>query len=197
LGRIDLNNADGALLVSLFESVGLDAASAGNVVDKILDWRDTSPLKRLNGAKDRDYRQAGYPYGPRNGPFQGVDELKLVMGMTPELFGRVEAALTVYSGRPRFDPQVAPREALLAMPSMDAATVDALIAARTQQTGDASYAGTAITGGFGDPVDALKGRAFTIRTRFETQDRLVTREATIRISGNPDQPYWVLHWQRK
>ena len=29
-----------------------------------------NPLKRLNGAKEREYREAGYAYAPRNGPFQ-------------------------------------------------------------------------------------------------------------------------------
>jgi general secretion pathway protein K len=39
--------------------------------------------------------------------------------MTPALFAQVKPALTVYSGRQFIDPQVAPREALLALPGMD------------------------------------------------------------------------------
>jgi general secretion pathway protein K len=194
LGRIDLNQADGTLLTSLFFSIGLDAAAAAALVDKILDWRDASPLKRLNGAKAADYRTAGYGYQPRNGPFQSVDELKLVMGMTPEIFARVEKAVTVYSGRPRFDPQVAPREALLALPAMDAAQAAAIMAARASQAG---VAAGGLPGGFGDPLTALKGRAFTLVAQFQATDRVVTRKAAIRISGNPNQPYWVLNWQRR
>src|SRR5712672_684016 len=76
LGRIDLNAADGPLLVALFQSAGLDAQSASSLVDKILDWRDTNPLKRLNGAKEQDYATSGLDYRPRNGAFQSVDELK-------------------------------------------------------------------------------------------------------------------------
>jgi len=189
LGRIDLNQADGTLLLGLLVSVGLDVAAAEALVDKILDWRDTSPMKRLNGAKAAEYRAAGYDYQPRNGPFQSVDELRLVMGMTPDIFARVEAAVTVYSGRPRFDPQVAPREALLALPATDAAQTAALMAARSQ-------AGAALAG-FGDPLTALKGHAFTIVAQFQASDRVVTRKAAIRISGNPNQPYWVLNWQRR
>ena len=193
LGRIDLNQADGTLLLSLLVSVGVDATAAEALVDKILDWRDTSPLKRLNGAKAAEYRAAGYDYQPRNGSFQSVDELKLVMGVTPEIFARIEAAVTVYSGRPRFDPQVAPREALLALPTMDAAQAAALMAARSQ-TGPG---GAGLPGGFGDPLTALKGRAFTIVAQFQATDRVVRRKAAIRISGNPYQPYWVLNWERR
>ena len=108
LGRIDLNYADGSLLAALFRSAGLEAGPASSLVDKVLDWRDPNPSHRLNGAKQNDYREAGSLYQPRNGPFQSVDELKLVMGVTLELFKRVEPALTVYSGRQFFDPQACP-----------------------------------------------------------------------------------------
>src|SRR5262249_56768073 len=120
------------------ESVGLSCAAASRLVDKIRDWRDSTGLRRLNGAAAPDYRAAGLSYGPRNGPFQSVDELKLVMDMTPELFRRVEPALTVYSGRQFIDPQFAPREALLALPTMNADAAAALTTARANQAGSAS-----------------------------------------------------------
>jgi general secretion pathway protein K len=183
LGRIDLNWADGSVLVALFQSVGLDAQAAARLVDKIQDWRDSSPLRRLNGAKDRDYRDAGYAYRPRNGAFQSLDELKLVMGMTPELFDRVEPALTVYSGRPSIDPQVAPREALLAVPTMDEGKIAALIAARA-----------------GAPPSSalpLPGRAFAVSVAIERADRTIGREAVIRMTEDAAKPFWILSWKAK
>jgi general secretion pathway protein K len=181
LGRIDLNNADGSLLIGLFQSVGLDALAASALVDKILDWRDSGSLKRLNGAKDAEYRDAGFPYRPRNGPFQSVDELKLVMGMTPELFRRVEPALTVYTGRPSIDPQVAPPEALRALPTMDAQKVATLVAARS-----------------GQPVTVgvpLIGRAFAIRIDIERPAGLQHRAAVVRLTDHPLQIFWLLSWK--
>ena len=130
LGRIDLNHADTGLLDGLLQSAGVAPQSASAMADKIQDWRDPGALKRVNGGKEQDYRLAGLAYGPRNGPFQSVEELALVMDMTPALFKRIEPALTVYSGRQFIDPQVAPREALMALPGMDAAKVDSVIAAR-------------------------------------------------------------------
>jgi len=181
LGRIDLNNADGMLLAGLFRSLGLDPQAASALVDKILDWRDSGTLKRLNGAKDPEYRDAGLAYRPRNGPFQSVDELKLVMGMTEELFRRAEPAVTVYSGRPSFDPQLAPPEALRALPTMDAQKVATLVAARS-----------------GAPVMAgvpLIGRAFAISIDVERPAGVAHREAVVRLTDHPQQIFWLLNWK--
>jgi general secretion pathway protein K len=189
LGKIDLNAADGPLLEGLFWSGGLDAQAANVLADRVLDWRDASELHRLNGAKDAEYRAAGYSYGPRNGPFQTIGELKLVMGMTPALFDRILPAVTVYSGRQFIDPQTAPRAVLLALPNMDAIKVDDALATRE---GDGSVAPTA---GVLDASVALGGRAFTIRTEIDTTDGKVVREAVVRLSDDPAQPYWVLAWR--
>jgi general secretion pathway protein K len=184
LGRIDINHADGTLLVSLFPSVGLDEHAAGSMVDKVLDWRDSSPLKRLNGAKAKDYRLAGYDYRPRSGPFQSLDELKLIIGMTPELFRRVEPAITVYSGHPFIDSNIAPREALLALPNMDTGKVASIIAARDQQAARAAASAMLI------------GRAFSIRAEIERSSHVIAQEAVIRLTGAPTQPYLLLNWKR-
>jgi general secretion pathway protein K len=183
LGRIDLNNADATLLTGLFQSVGLDARGAGALVDKILDWRDASNLKRLNGAKEPEYRAAGLAYRPRNGPFQSVDELKLVMDMTPELFRRVEPAVTVYSGRPSIDPQVATPEALAALPTMDAQKVAALVGARSGQPLITSI--------------PLVGRAFTILVDVDRLGGVQHREAVVRLTDHPLQVFWLLDWRSR
>jgi general secretion pathway protein K len=193
LGRIDINHADGPLLAALLQSVGLDATSADRLVDKILDWRDPQPLKRLNGAKDRDYEEAGRPYHPRNGSFQSVDEIKLVMDMTPEVFRRIEPALTVYSGRQFIDPQVAPLEALLALRALGQ-NVDTLIAA--QQAPLPTYANNGPPDML-DPMTTLRGRAFAIRAQIKTDNPKRTYDAVIRITGNPRQPYWLLSWNAR
>jgi general secretion pathway protein K len=190
LGRIDLNHADAGLLASLFRSAGLDPESASGMADKVLDWREAGNLRHLNGAKEDDYRSAGYPYRPRNGAFQSVDELLLVMGMGPGLFKHVEPALTVYSGRQFVDPQVAPREALLALPAMDPARVAAIMAARSDP---AWRQASAISSA---PSSAsLQGRAFAIRAELGRSTGVVAHEAVIRLTGDPAQPYLVLNWK--
>jgi len=189
LGKIDINQADQLLLANLLQAAGLDAGAASSLADKIIDWRTAAPLKRLNGAKDQDYRAAGSAFEPRNGAFQSVDELRLVMGMTPVLFQKIEPALTVYSGQPAFDAQVAPREALQALPGMTLQNAEATVAARSsERLSDGS-----ISGG----LTALHGRAFTIRAAFERDRCSVLYDVTVRLTENPNQPYWVLNWEAK
>ena len=189
LGKIDLNQAEVSLLTSLLRSAGLEPGAASALADKVVDWRTATSLKHLNGAKEQDYRALGSGYQPRNGPFQSVDELMLVMDMTPALFRRIEPALTVYSGRQFLDPQVAPREALLALPNMTPDGVESALAARRQQM--------TMERSTGDIMTSLRGRAFTIRTEFERSNRTFVHEAVVRLTENPNQPYWLLSWRAK
>jgi general secretion pathway protein K len=185
LGRIDLNHADRSLMARLFQSAGLGADAAGSLADKVLDWREAGPGRRPNGANAPDYHAAGLGYGPRGGPFQSVDELKLVMGLTSELYRRVEPALTVYSGRPAIDPRFAPAVALAALPGQSRDTVAAIVAARA---GQGSRAGVIA------PGIALWGRAFGIRLEVERPGGALIREAVVRLVDRAAQPYWLLAW---
>jgi general secretion pathway protein K len=190
LGLIDLNQAAPSTLIGLMQAAGLDHQSAANLVDKILDWRDPAPLRHLNGAKESDYQTAGSNYRPRSGSFQSIDELLMVMEMTPSLFERIEPAVTVYSGRQFVDPNVAPREVLLTLPNGGSSSVEAIIAARANQNSqiESLAAGNAIS---------LRGRAFTIRTEFEKSNKLVSQQVSVRLTSDPAQPFWILNWSAK
>jgi len=189
-GKIDINQTDGSTLAALFQSAGMTPLAAEGLVDKVLDWRDRSPFKRLNGAKAEEYRAAGDNYSPRNGPFQSVDELTLVMGMTPDLYRRIEPALTVYSGRQFVDPLFAPPEVLVALPALANAR------AATIGASPGTAAAVALLGGVSAPILALKGRAFTINTKISRSIDLVRYHSVVRLTGDPAQPFWTLVWQR-
>jgi general secretion pathway protein K len=188
LGRIDLNHADRSLLAGLFQSAGLGMDAAAALADKILDWRESGPGRRANGAGEPEYRAAGISHKPRKGPFQSVDELRLVMGMTADLYRRVQPALTVYSGRQFLDPQFAPVEALAALPGQSRETAAALIASRRGQGARA---------GIIDPAIPVWGRAFAIRLEIERPGEGLTREVVVRLVDQPSQPYWLLSWRSR
>ncbi len=194
LGRIDLNAADGPVLANLLRAVGgLDAAAADALADKIMDWRESDGLRHLNGATKADYLVAGKPYAPRENPFQSVDEVKLVLTMTEAVYARIAPALTVYTGRPNLDPEVAPREALLAQPGAEPARIDAALKARA--AGIRSTLGPSVyaTPGVIDPSIPLGGRAFTIDVAFDHRGPR-TGHATIMLTGDPKRPYLAHAW---
>ena len=86
-GKISLNRADEALLRKVFETLGLDSRRRRRrSSDAILDWRDSDDLHRLHGAEDEYYLKLPEPYRAKNGPFDSVDELLQVRGITRELF---------------------------------------------------------------------------------------------------------------
>jgi general secretion pathway protein K len=179
-GKIDLNLANGELLRRLLIVAGIDTQAAQPLVDKILDWREPGIGRRLNGAKAKEYDDAGILYGPRNAPFQSVEELQLVMGMTPMLYERIAPSLTVYSQTPWVDPAFAPRDVLAALAAMRGTSVATAVGAR----------GAGTSGG------VLVGHAFTIRAEIKEAGRLrAARAAVIRLSGFPRAPFGVYQWR--
>jgi general secretion pathway protein K len=105
--KVNLNTASVDLLRALLMGVGADRATAGGLAAAIVDWRMESGL-RVSTAKAQEYRAAGVGYLPPEKPFRSIDELALVLGMTPELLARVSPHLTLYStygpGRASTDP---------------------------------------------------------------------------------------------
>jgi general secretion pathway protein K len=83
-------------LAALFGSVGVDPGKAQSLAAAIADFRDADNLVRPRGAEESEYRSAGLAWGPKNAPFQAVEELQQVLGMTDEIYGRVAADLTTY-----------------------------------------------------------------------------------------------------
>lgn len=130
-GKIDLNEADPRLLVGLFESVGLSEKAAQAQVDAIIDWRDEDDLLGPAGAEEEQYRAAGL-MGPANRPFETLEELRQVLGMSEALYQQVLPALTLYSNKAEINPMVSSREVLLALPGISPESIDRYIAERRQ-----------------------------------------------------------------
>lgn len=188
-GRYDLNVADASVLIDLLRSAGLDADRADALAGSILDWRSPRPFHALNGATDDDYITAGLPYKPRHAAFQSVDELQLVLGMTPSLFKRVRPALTVYTKRATIDPAVAPEEALMTLYRGDRNRVDELLRLRENQS-TVESAGEAI--GIIPAGLSLAGATFTIVTHTEISHRIYRRSIVVPLTGAQPRPFVTL-----
>lgn len=96
-GKVDLNLASVDLIKSLFIAVGVNEKIGSSIADAIADWRDQDNLKRADGAEDQDYAANGLLYESKDDEFDSIDELSLVLGVTPEIFNRVKPYVTVYA----------------------------------------------------------------------------------------------------
>lgn len=96
-GRISLNMADPGLLRALFiVAGGLSEPAAGELVDCILDWKDADDDRLTFGAERAYYSALSPPYACHNGPFLALEELRLVRGVTGELYDLVAPHATLY-----------------------------------------------------------------------------------------------------
>jgi general secretion pathway protein K len=185
-GKIDINRVDAPLLRRLLVATGLEDAAAQQMTDRIMDWREPSIGRRLNGAKADDYRDAGLPYGPRDAPFQSVAELQFVIGMTPALYDRIAPLLTVYSQAASVTPGFATAPVLAVLSAIDP---NAAAVLRRQEDARAGLESPA------ERLGVVIGHAFTIQVDIAVADGSRTaRTAVIRLTGLAGAPLWVYRW---
>jgi general secretion pathway protein K len=154
--RIDLNHADAKTLTALLMVLDVPENEATALADRILDWRDPDDLVGLNGAEDPDYAAEGLPYGAKDGPFSSVEELRQVLGVTPELYTRLAPELTVDSGVEQVDQQFASAVVLAAVQGVPLEDARAAVAERTESRLGALTGRTAAASGRGGPVYRIR-----------------------------------------
>lgn len=195
-GKIDINTASDALMRGLFLSQGMKEDEAAALTDAIADWRDADSLKRLRGAEEAEYVAAGYTYKPANAAFQSNEELRLVLGMTPELFEKVAPLITIYSRQPGVNAGIAARGVLRALPGATDALVDQYIAQRDQARAAKlpipQFAPAAPYSSFANGIVIIRAAA----TGGEgAEGASFVREAVVMRLATPKRPYTFLRWK--
>jgi general secretion pathway protein K len=94
--KISLNNSALPLLHGLLRAIGLDQRTSLVLTDQIADWRSPTEEPLRQGAKKPQYVAAGREWGPPDQPFRSLDELGLVLSMTPEILARLRPYLSPY-----------------------------------------------------------------------------------------------------
>lgn len=190
-GKINLNQVDEATLRQTFTNLGFDAKLGEILTDTIQDWRDTDPLVRIHGAESDYYLSLPVPYPAKDGPFDSVDELLLVSGVTPGLFyGREGPALrelfTVYNaGGGTVNLLTASPVVLQAVLGVDATAASDLIQRRSEASG-ANLAGL-FPGAAGRGVNFGLPQVVTIESIGYLNGSNLTRRVSAvvqRIGGN-------------
>ncbi|AKS40870.1 general secretion pathway protein GspK [Wenzhouxiangella marina] len=194
-GRIDLNRTPAEIMAELFIQRGVEEETAWQLSDAIEDWRDPDDLPRLYGAEIDEYEAAGYPYGPANQEFQSVDELQQVIGVSFELFQRLEGFLTVHGRGGQVNPAFAPAEVLATMPDMDLESARLFVDER-HQSHPADMAALMLPNG---QLVNLQGGGgvFSIRSRATLDNGAWTQiEATVRVGTDTrGRPFRIVRWR--
>ena len=182
-GKVDLNAAMPPVLQGLFVAAGLRPDAAQKLAAQVVDWRAPAAVASAGAPGDGAYAAAGRSYRPRHAPFASVEELQMVLGMTPALYRSLAPVLTIWSGSSSPDPNTAPPLALAAIPGMTPEQRGQIEAARQQNAQDPRL----VLG---------NGTTHSIRSEATLADgtRAILR-ATIRLQAGQVQPYAVLRWQ--
>jgi len=87
-------------LLSIYELLGdeigeIEETDTMTIIDSVKDWldKDEDIITGLNGAESDYYQELDPPYECKNGPFDHISEVRLVRGITPELFNGIAGAV--------------------------------------------------------------------------------------------------------
>ncbi len=207
-GKIDLNAASEVLLKALFVAAGQGSDDAAALADRIVDFRDTNNLLQLNGAEDREYRDEGLPYGAKDAPFEAVEELRQVLGVTQAIYESVAPALTVHARQRQPLETSAPPlvKAALAGNSPDQETPmeppeDASPTSEQTELGvtpiDRPVPGEEQAAEDGDNPTRSRINIFTIHAEGRTDSGSVfVRSAVVEIGSGADVPFEFWAWKQ-
>lgn len=108
-----------AVFRRLLEILEIDPSLA----DAVVDWLDNDETPRVGGAESSFYLSRKFPYKAKNDLFDTVEELRLVRGVTPEVFEKLRPFVTVHSSG-KVNINTAPVPVLMALSAgQDAADV--------------------------------------------------------------------------
>ena len=91
--KVNPNLAPPALMTALLVASGADEARAASIAQAIGQWHAAD----THDAVVAQYRAAGSTAAPTGFPFRSLDELGLVLGMTPDILARLRPHISVFA----------------------------------------------------------------------------------------------------
>lgn len=117
-----------AVFQRLLDTLGIDRA----VADAVVDWEDNDDSPRTGGAESAYYLGLPYPYRAKNDLFDTVGELRLVRGVTREVYEKLLPFVTVHSSG-KVNLNTAPKEVLMSLSAGEDASEVGPIDAKTAE----------------------------------------------------------------
>ncbi len=165
-GKIDPNDAPSGLVAALLRQMGVGGAAADTIGLAIVSWRVAN-----DSGEAAAYTAQGRRYGPPHEPFESLDELSLVQGVTPDLLTKLLPHMSLFLEQ---QPMLSIADKLVAAAVADSVQRDQL----TLNTDES-------------PGPLIVQVVATAHSRGAT----FTRTALLRMNGIADQPYEILDWQ--
>ena len=205
---VSLQDSNGLLSLSTVNAVALDRLirqttkqnSASQQIDSFLDWTDTDSLSRINGAETSYYSGQGLTYVPRNYALQYQQELQLVRGFGPDLYGKIQQHLTVLPST-GFNPNTADDEVLMAYLNLNGDALKTLKEYRSKASVSSNSTLFALTGRQIDYSD--EGIYFYPSLYMDVQVRVGRPRSFYSIRAGLDitpklyAPYGILYWKEE
>jgi general secretion pathway protein K len=165
-GKIDPNDATSGLITALLRQVGVAEQTATALGNAILDWRVANDT-----GLSKTYEASGHTFGPPHEPFESLEEMSLVLGMTPRLMALLVPHMSLYLEQ---TPAIAEADPIVAAAITDAVKREQLTMNEDQQPG---------------PL------IVSIVASAHNRGAMFTRTVLLRMNGIANQPYEVLEWK--
>lgn len=208
-GKIDLNGSPPELLASAWASIGAPGMKPETFAARVADYRDAdSEVSEKDGAEAAQYSASGLRSPPANAPFEQVDDLQNVLGVSAAATLALKPLLTVHNPGGKVSALGASAAVIRAMPD-GAQLFDKIMALRANPPPPPDRRGDP-DGGGGDAMQKALGEqaelfsfeptsaAYTVRVEVARPDarRVVevvltaskAREALYFITGRNDRP---------
>lgn len=199
-GMVDLNAASPGLLRGLFQAAGASASDASRMADTIAAWRGGTASPRIGPGLSAGRTPSGMGAQSSGGPFRAIDQLARLPGMNATLYGKVERAVTVFSGRNFPDASYADPLVLALLRGIDARQAATLVDARRNApaqrgAGNGQAFGAVANGpliaGYGGVVE----RVFSVAEMPDGTRAGVDTTIRLALTGTQARPYKVLDWR--
>jgi general secretion pathway protein K len=193
--KINPNLATAELMAGLFEAVGLERNRARHLGGATADWVSDDGDPSEFGAKADQYRAAGKKYGPPNAPLETLDDLNLVLGMTPDVLAKVRPYLTLYTATNEPNLKGAPAVIRRAM------TLDRLFSGGVNGDGDSDADSDTETSQAPSKQPAPEATQDECTVSIDAIGHgrtggIYVRHAVLHLPSGNAQGYDVLDWQR-
>jgi general secretion pathway protein K len=151
------------------------------LTDSFEDWQDVDNTPRPSGAEAPYY--ASFGYKPRNAGFHTVAELRMVKGMTDDIYNRIAPATTVFFGESGgFSEQTSQILALEVLGEEGPGSTEVQQRA-AQLSGAAAPMASLVKASY-------VARTLTVRVEARENGAYMKRSAIIELTGNASDPYW-------